>query len=68
MQKNVPTFFEVLKTHPVKMPDGSLRDIAVSAGIAWLEDVNDTFDTLMARADQALYKAKAGGRGSFCEL
>lgn len=61
-------FFEVLKTHPVKMPDGSLRDIAVSAGIAWLEDVNDTFDTLMARADQALYKAKAGGRGSFCEL
>lgn len=61
-------FFDMLKSHPVKMPDGQQGYIAISAGIGWMEDVNDTFDTLMARADQALYRAKAGGRGAFCEL
>jgi PleD family two-component response regulator len=35
--------------------------VTISAGIATLEP-NETPDTILARADSALYAAKAGGR------
>jgi diguanylate cyclase (GGDEF)-like protein len=38
----------------------------VSIGIAWAPDHGLDADTLLARADMALYTAKAAGKGRFC--
>ena len=40
--------------------------ITISVGIAALDDKNLTLDTLLVRADQALYDAKEGGRNRVC--
>ncbi|MBM3266602.1 MAG: diguanylate cyclase [Candidatus Sericytochromatia bacterium] len=43
--------------------DGSpLPRVTVSVGVAWLHHGQETLETLIARADQALYVAKAKGR------
>ncbi len=38
--------------------------LTVSAGVSHLSDPHDSVDTLLERADQALYQAKAAGRNS----
>jgi diguanylate cyclase (GGDEF)-like protein len=43
--------------------DGHELDISVSIGIAWASDDSDTFDELVRRADDAMYEAKAAGKG-----
>jgi diguanylate cyclase (GGDEF)-like protein/PAS domain S-box-containing protein len=48
-------------TAPVLVHDGEIVP-ALSVGVAFAE-VADTVTTLFARADAALYRAKAGGRG-----
>lgn len=40
------------------------RTITVSGGIAYLEGTDDTVDDLFARADEAMYRAKFGGKNS----
>ncbi|WP_223469265.1 sensor domain-containing diguanylate cyclase [Massilia soli] len=44
------------------MVDGVAVAYTVSAGIAILDGADDSLDPLMKRADQALYRAKNGGR------
>ena len=44
--------------------DNHLVEIGASIGIAMTSDVSA--DTLLKNADMALYRAKAGGRGTFC--
>lgn len=41
---------------------GQSLDITISIGVASTEGAEDTLDTLMKRADDALYEAKRGGR------
>ncbi|MCD5349561.1 diguanylate cyclase [Kineosporia mesophila] len=46
---------------PVQTRSGPL-EITVSVGMTFLGDEDDTVETLLARADQGLYKAKQNGR------
>ncbi len=41
---------------------GLTLDITISIGVAALEDADDTADTILKRADRALYRAKRDGR------
>jgi len=50
-----------VSTDPVQVADGSV-DITVSIGIAVLDPLHDDTDSLLHRADTALYRAKANGR------
>lgn len=45
----------------VSVDNGSL-DLTCSVGVACLEQLNDTPETILKRADQALYRAKNDGR------
>jgi diguanylate cyclase (GGDEF)-like protein len=40
--------------------------VTISAGIAELDHTRDTLEDLVAKADQALYQAKQGGRNMVC--
>ena len=48
----------------VAAPRAGMPAYTISTGIAWSEEVraNDTVDTLIARADKSMYRAKASGR------
>jgi diguanylate cyclase (GGDEF)-like protein len=42
------------------------RPLGMSIGIAaWTPDSGEALDTLLARADQAMYNAKRAGKGNF---
>lgn len=47
---------------PYPLPSGAFARIGVSIGIALLPEDGDDIDTLLGRADIALYAAKAGGK------
>lgn len=49
----------------VKLSPQHTRSISVSGGIAWTDDENTDFGILMNNADEALYKAKRGGKGHY---
>jgi two-component system cell cycle response regulator len=57
---------------PFELPGAERVDITVSIGIAGIspgagdEDLRTLGDALLARADVALYRAKAGGRDRVC--
>ena len=51
----------VLTRQPFDL-NGSAVSISISSGIASLLHEHESLDTLLARADQALYQAKAAGR------
>jgi diguanylate cyclase (GGDEF)-like protein len=42
--------------------DGLVINVTASFGMAWLDQATDTAETLVGRADTALYSAKYGGR------
>jgi diguanylate cyclase (GGDEF)-like protein len=50
---------ERIHRHMAKLP---VPDVTVSIGLAGLRG-NDSLDSLLARADAAMYRAKAKGRG-----
>lgn len=52
---------ERLRQHVASPPDGTTPAISASLGVAVWQP-GDSADTLLARADQALYRAKAAGR------
>ena len=54
---------QTVEANPVKISraPGTLN-VTISIGIAKMEGVDDTADTLLHRADQALYRAKRSGR------
>ena len=47
---------------PFRLPDGKLIERTVSVGIGALQAATDTVETILKRADGALYDAKTGGR------
>lgn len=48
--------------HTLITTDKGAFDLAASIGVAGLSQDDETLDALMARADEALYRAKAAGR------
>lgn len=50
---------------PVTYEDQELQ-VGASLGVSLHPDDGDTFETLLANADMALYRAKEDGRGSYC--
>ena len=58
----IERFREHLATHTVDIPSaGTLSTVTISGGVAEFE-LRDTEETLLARVDAALYKAKQEGR------
>lgn len=53
---------QCIAMQPFILPDGSSLDITASIGVASLEEVGNSPQTLLKRADQALYSAKRDGR------
>ena len=51
-----------IETTPFEAPGGLPMAVTVSIGVAALLPGADTVQTMMARADKALYEAKSGGR------
>src|SRR5690554_3282691 len=56
---------ELLASVPVKMEGGESITLTLSAGVASLEP-GETLDGLLARADEAMYAVKQGGRDRVC--
>lgn len=61
------TFYKRLEENPFVFPDATQAAIQISAGIAWGDDGSE-FDTLLAAADRALYKAKDDPAQKFREF
>ena len=57
---------ERLANERVPLDDGVVLQFTVSIGVALLEASDEDLDSLMARADRALYAAKHGGRNRVC--
>ena len=51
---------------PFELANGTIVQIGVSIGLALAQSEGESADALVRRADMALYRAKADGRGRFC--
>jgi two-component system, cell cycle response regulator len=54
-----------LQINPIQLPDGSLTSVHLSGGVAVYPEHADSAAGLIRAADEALYRAKKTGRGSF---
>ena len=61
-------FYRMLEKEPFRYPDGVVRCMKMSMGIAWYHDGVKNFDQFLKYADAALYEAKESGRNDFCEI
>ena len=52
---------QLVEVHPIRAYDELLTQ-TISIGVAGFPDHGDTLETLIERADQALYAAKRAGR------
>jgi diguanylate cyclase (GGDEF)-like protein len=52
---------KLVQMEPVTMPDGRVKHITISAGVALCRE-SDTAETLCKRGDELLYRAKDSGR------
>jgi diguanylate cyclase (GGDEF)-like protein len=52
---------QTIATQPIAVGETALQ-VTVSVGLAIREETGEPLDALIARADQALYKAKGAGR------
>jgi len=51
---------------PFTLSSGTVVQVGISVGVALSQQAAEAVDTLMHRADVALYRAKADGRGRYC--
>ncbi|MEG2544820.1 MAG: diguanylate cyclase [Longicatena sp.] len=58
-------FYTMLASEPLTCPDGSIKPISISIGLAWVEDGMNDCEELLVNADKALYEAKNNNKGSF---
>ncbi len=56
----------VAATH-IPLGDGAVVRLTISTGVATANDNDTTLETLLERADKALYAAKISGRNKVCE-
>lgn len=60
-------FYAALRATPVSLDDQHTRIISASCGYALTDRENDGIETLLSRADEALYDVKRGSKGTFAE-
>jgi diguanylate cyclase (GGDEF)-like protein/PAS domain S-box-containing protein len=58
-------FRRAVQAMSIRLPDAELK-FTISLGVASYRDQDCSFDTMLCRADAALYNAKAGGRNLVC--
>jgi len=56
---------ELMRTE-VRLPQGELRRLRASAGVAWYPDDTKNIEDLVRYADFAMYQAKHSDKGSLC--
>lgn len=56
-------FYDAIQKREITFPDGSLRILRISSGIAWYKGTLNTYSALLKAADYALYEAKNSGKG-----
>lgn len=61
----IEQFYVSLNNSPIAFPDGLQKNVGISTGIKWVFNNQDNFDTLLHAADQALYEAKSGQKGTY---
>jgi diguanylate cyclase (GGDEF)-like protein len=52
---------------PIMVEDGHAAMVGCSIGIAYYEGENESCDSLLERADEAMYMAKNAGKGRIIE-
>jgi len=57
---------EMVTEAEIVLETGTVLHVTVSIGVATLRDKAANLETLLSRADQALYQAKAAGRNKVC--
>ena len=63
-QRAVQRILQALRDNPLSLPDGKSLELRASAGLAEVDDDESMTDAI-ARADRALYAAKAAGRDTW---
>lgn len=58
-------FYEALGKNRIALSDTETRNISASAGFAWTKDAGMDMDTLLSRADEALYAVKRDTKGTY---
>jgi two-component system cell cycle response regulator len=53
---------KIIENHDFKLPNGETIKKTASFGVSFLDELGDSGQALLKRADEALYKAKNGGR------
>jgi diguanylate cyclase (GGDEF)-like protein/PAS domain S-box-containing protein len=59
-------FREAVARLSIPSESGEMISLTISAGVADYRSSDQTFDALLSRADEALYRAKSGGRNAVC--
>lgn len=65
--REAEAFREAVGRLAIPSDSGKLIPLTISAGVAEYRSSDQTFDSLLSRADEALYRAKSGGRNKVCE-
>ncbi len=60
-------FYTRLNQDSLLFPDGLKKQVTISSGLVWVEDINSSFDQYLQKADEALYCAKKNEKGSCYE-
>lgn len=63
-QQGVERLLQAPRDTPLQLPDGSILDLRVSAGLA-VAKARESFADIVRRVDQALYAAKSAGRDTW---
>lgn len=58
-------FHKNLREMPITLPDGTKKEIRISMGVVWTEDVSVHWEELLRASDDELYYIKEHGRNNY---
>ncbi len=67
IRRRLQAFYDRLKANPIEFPDHTYKEIEISGGLMWIESKVFSYDEILHFADEALYVAKRGGKGTYIE-
>ena len=67
IREELAFFFDSLHKFPMDFPDGTRKEITISAGLAWYESLNIGYEEIINKADKAMYEAKRNNKGGLIE-
>lgn len=70
LRRTVASFYKRLGQELIIFPDHSNKPLTISSGLVWITDLeakDASYDTLLQRADEALYDSKRHNKGSYTE-